>query len=186
MKRAHWLWLSAVVVALDLLTKQWALSSLLPYRPVPLLPHFDLTLMFNPGAAFSFLSDQGGWQRWFFIVVSSLVTAGLLVWLLRLGPGERRVAVALSLIIGGAVGNLIDRIHYGHVVDFIDLYYIAGSCLPLFAPVIHEGVTRCHWPAFNIADSAISAGVVLMLFDAFAQGGGDRTDPTEPADSSRR
>ncbi len=166
-KALHWLWISIIIIGLDLLTKQWALSSLLPYRPVPLLPYFDLTLMFNPGAAFSFLSDQGGWQRWFFIVLASLVTIGLLVWLLKLEAGERLVAVALSLIIGGAVGNLIDRIHYGHVIDFIDLYYVAGSCLPLFSDVIRNGVTQCHWPAFNIADSAILSGVTLMLFDAF-------------------
>jgi len=174
-KALHWLWIAAVIIGLDLLTKQWALSSLLPYRPVPLLPYFDLTLMFNPGAAFSFLSDQGGWQRWFFIVLASLVTIGLVIWLLKLEAGERLVAVALSLIIGGAVGNLIDRIYHGHVIDFIDLYYIAESCLPLFSNVIRDGITQCHWPTFNIADSAISIGVVLMLFDAFVRG--DKSQP---------
>lgn len=165
----RWLWLSIAVIALDLLTKQWATSALLPYQPVPLIPYFDLTLVFNPGAAFSFLSDQGGWQRWFFVVIASVVTTGLVVWLLKLERGERLVAAALSLIIGGATGNLIDRLYYGHVIDFIDLYYIAESCLPFFGSWVKAGVNQCHWPVFNIADSAISIGVVLMLFDAFTQ-----------------
>ncbi len=169
MKISRWLWLSIVIIVLDLLTKQWANSALLPYQPVPLIPHFNLTLMFNPGAAFSFLSDQDGWQRWFFVVVASVVTVGLVIWLLRLERGDRLVAASLSLIIGGAVGNLIDRIYYGHVIDFIDLYYTAESCLPLFGSWVKAGVNQCHWPAFNIADSAISIGVVLMLFDAFTQ-----------------
>ena len=163
----RWLWISIAVIGLDIATKQWALASLAHYQSVPVLPYFDLTLMFNPGAAFSFLSDQGGWQRWFFTVVASLAAIGLTVWLAKLGTNERLVAAALSLIIGGAVGNLVDRVLYGHVIDFIDLYYVADSCLPFFGGLIKESVTQCHWPAFNIADSAISTGVVLMLADAF-------------------
>jgi len=165
----RWLWISIAVIGLDLVTKQWALDSLAHYQSVPLFPYFDLTLMFNPGAAFSFLSDQGGWQRWFFIVVASLAAMALTVWLLKLHKDDRLVAMALSLIIGGAVGNLIDRVIYGYVIDFIDLYYVAESCLPFFGDLLKEGVTQCHWPAFNIADSAISVGVVLMLFDAFTR-----------------
>ena len=163
----RWLWIAIVIIGLDQVTKQWALASLAHYQSVPLFPYFDLTLMFNPGAAFSFLSDQGGWQRWFFIVVASLAAMALTVWLLKLDADDRLVAAALSLIIGGAVGNLIDRVLYGHVIDFIDLYYVAESCLPFFSDWTKEGVTQCHWPAFNIADSAISIGVVLMLIDAF-------------------
>jgi len=174
----RWLWISIVVIGLDLMTKQWAMGSLIPYQGVPLLPYFDLTLMFNPGAAFSFLSDQGGWQRWFFIIISSLVTIALFVWLSKLDGGERLVTTALTLIIGGAVGNLIDRVHYGYVIDFIDLYYIAESCLPFFGGVVREGINQCHWPAFNIADSAISVGVALMLFDAFSQ-----SNPEKKSDS---
>jgi len=166
----RWLWISIAVIALDLVTKQWALASLAHYQSVPLFPYFDLTLMFNPGAAFSFLSDQGGWQRWFFIVVASAVTIGLVVWLFKLKIDERLVAVALSLIIGGAVGNLIDRAYYGYVIDFIDLYYVADDCLLFFGGRVKEGINQCHWPAFNIADSAISIGVVLMLFDVFVNG----------------
>jgi len=166
----RWLWVSFAIIGLDLLTKQWAVSNLAVYQSLPLFPYFDLTLMFNPGAAFSFLSDQGGWQRWFFIVVSALVTTGLVVWLLKLDTDERLTAIALSLIIGGAMGNLIDRVYYGYVIDFIDLYYVADGCLPFFGSRVTADISQCHWPAFNIADSAISTGVVLMLFDAFVRG----------------
>ena len=171
----RWLLIAIVIIGLDQVTKQWALVSLVHYQPVPLFPYFDLTLMFNPGAAFSFLSDQGGWQRWFFIVVASLATIGLTVWLLKLDAGDRLVAIALSFIIGGAAGNLIDRVIYGYVIDFIDLYYISESCLPFFGTVAKESVNQCHWPAFNIADSAISVGVVVMLLDAFVHG--DKNQP---------
>jgi signal peptidase II len=119
-----------------------------------LLPFFNLTLAYNPGAAFSFLSDQGGWQRWFFIVLAFVVSAVLLVWLSRLKREERWTAVALGLIIGGAVGNLIDRIWLGHVIDFIQLHY-----------------ADLFWPAFNVADSAITVGVATMLLDSLVLSG---------------
>ena len=148
MKR--WLWLSAAVVAADQVTKVWADHALSRFEPVTLLPHLDLRLAYNEGAAFSFLSDAGGWQRWFFIVLATLVTSVLTVWLVRLKAGEKFTAIALALIIGGALGNLIDRVLYGHVIDFIDVYYSASL----------------HWPAFNVADSAISVGVAMLLLDA--------------------
>ena len=107
-----------------------------------------MTLAHNYGAAFSFLSDAGGWQRWLFTGLASVVTVVLVIWLLRLTAKERMLAAALSLVIGGAVGNLIDRIINGYVVDFIDVYY-----------------RDWHWPAFNVADSAISCGIVLLLID---------------------
>ena len=163
----RWLWLSLVVIGLDQVTKQWAEAALMAYRPQSFLPFFDLTLMYNKGAAFSFLSSQGGWQRWLFIVLAIGVTLALVVWLKRLKAGEGGLAVALSLVIGGAVGNVIDRILFGHVIDFIDVYYVAGSCLPFFATLITNEGVQCHWPAFNIADSAITLGVVILLFDAF-------------------
>ncbi|MCP3867000.1 MAG: lipoprotein signal peptidase [Gammaproteobacteria bacterium] len=146
----HWLWLSLAVVVTDQISKQLVERSLQLYESVPLLPFFNLTLVYNEGAAFSFLSDQGGWQRWFFSIVAVLVTLVLVYWLRGLSRLERWPAVALSLIIGGALGNLIDRVLFGHVIDFIDLFY-----------------QQWHWPAFNVADSAISVGVVLMLLDAF-------------------
>jgi signal peptidase II len=145
----NWLWLSFVVILLDQLTKQLADRMLTLYEPVYVMPVFDLTLLYNKGAAFSFLSDQGGWQRWFFTILALVVTTVLTVWLWRLKAQEKWVAVSLSLIIGGAVGNVIDRILFGHVIDFLHFHY-----------------QQHYWPAFNLADSAITLGVGIMLFDA--------------------
>lgn len=145
-----WLWLSASVVVLDQLTKWLAEALLVIHEPVPVLAFFNLTLMYNPGAAFSFLADAGGWQRWFFLILSVVVSSILIIWMSRLKRHEFRLAVALALIVGGAIGNLIDRVLYGHVIDFIQLYY--------------EG---WYWPAFNIADSAITVGAVLWIIESF-------------------
>lgn len=149
-----WLGLSAGVVALDLWTKALASAHLELYRPEPVWSWFNLTLAHNRGAAFSFLATQGGWQRWFFIIVSVVIIAILLVWLWRLcGQMLRRfplAALAIALVMGGAIGNLVDRIRLGYVVDFLDLHY-AGW----------------HWPAFNIADAAITVGIILLLLDSF-------------------
>lgn len=145
----RWLWLSAVVIMLDQATKYLA-GSLLDYGvPVPVLPFFNLTLAHNPGAAFSFLAGASGWQRWFFIGIALVVSVFIVGWVKRLSPRENWLAAALALILGGAIGNVIDRVMYGYVVDFIDLYYGAW-----------------HWPAFNIADSAITVGVAIMLIDS--------------------
>ncbi|MCW8905598.1 signal peptidase II [Sedimenticola sp.] len=144
----RWLWLSLVIVALDQVSKQLVESSLMVYETIPLLPFFNLTLAYNEGAAFSFLSDQGGWQRWFFALVAAVVVIVLVVWLSRL-KHERLLAVSLSLVIGGALGNLLDRLLIGHVIDFLDFFYHSY-----------------HWPAFNVADIAITLGVVLMFVDA--------------------
>jgi len=152
-RQTRWLWLSALVVALDQGTKWMAEAALDPYLPVPLVPSFNLTLMYNEGAAFSFLAGAGGWQRWFFAGLGTLITIALGVWLHRLKATERVTAIGIGLVIGGAVGNLIDRILTGRVVDFIDVYY-AGW----------------HWPAFNLADSAISVGVALLLIATLREG----------------
>jgi len=143
-----WLLVSALVVALDMWTKDIASASLTLYRPVELTSWLNLTLAHNYGAAFSFLSDAGGWQRWLFTGLALVVTGVLLVWLLRLPANDKLTAAALALIIGGAIGNLADRIKHGYVVDFIDVYY-----------------RDWHWPAFNLADSAITCGVILLLLD---------------------
>jgi len=143
-----WLTLSVLVIILDYWTKVLATESLTLYRPVELTGWLNMTLAHNYGAAFSFLSDAGGWQRWLFTGLSSVVTLVLIVWMLRLPVSEKLTGAALGLIIGGAVGNLIDRIRFGYVVDFIDVYY-----------------QDWHWPAFNVADSAISCGVILLLID---------------------
>ena len=145
---AVWLLLSVLIIVLDLWSKGLATESLTLYRPVELTSWLNITLAHNYGAAFSFLSDAGGWQRWLFTGLSSMITLVLIVWLLRLPAWEKLTSAALSLIIGGAVGNLVDRINHGYVVDFIDVYY-----------------QNMHWPAFNLADSAITGGVVLLLID---------------------
>jgi signal peptidase II len=141
-----WLWLSAAVIVVDQVTKLLAEDGLALHRSVEVLPFFDLTLAYNTGAAFSFLSEAGGWQRWFFMVLAVAVSVGLSFWLYQLPRRERWTAAALALVIGGALGNLIDRLLHGHVIDFLD-FHLAGY----------------HWPAFNIADSAISVGAVLIL-----------------------
>jgi signal peptidase II len=148
----HWLWLSLAILLLDQASKWMVLLALEPYEVVALMPNVNLTLMFNEGAAFSFLAGAGGWQRWFFVVLALIVSSVLVGWLLRLPATERLNAAALALIIGGAVGNLIDRALLGHVVDFIQVY-LPFIPLAIFNP----------WPSFNIADSAITVGVVLLL-----------------------
>ena len=149
---ARWLWLSLLVVILDQATKWLAEALLEPFRPLVLAPLLNLTLMYNEGAAFSFLSNAGGWQRWFFATFALVMTIALVIWLVRLAKSERVTAAALALVIGGAIGNLIDRVLTGRVVDFIDFY-----------------VNNWHWPAFNIADSAITLGIVLLLATAFRE-----------------
>jgi signal peptidase II len=149
---ARWLWLSALVVVSDQLTKWLAGAMLAPHRPVPVVPYVNLTLMFNEGAAFSFLAGAGGWQRWAFAGFAVVMTIVLVLWLVRLRAHERLMAAAIALIIGGAVGNLIDRVLIGKVVDFIQVY-LPFIPLRMFNP----------WPAFNVADSAITIGVVLLL-----------------------
>ncbi len=144
----RWLWLSLVVVVLDQVSKQLIVSSFMLYEVLELLPLFNLTLAYNEGAAFSFLSDQSGWQRWFLSGVAAVATLVMVLWLRGLKQHERLSAIALALIVGGAVGNLIDRLLFGYVIDFLDFY-----------------IGQYHWPAFNVADSAISIGVAVMLYE---------------------
>ncbi|WP_440997273.1 signal peptidase II [Arhodomonas sp. SL1] len=141
--------IAALVLLADQATKAWAVATLTAYRPEPVLLFLNWTLSYNPGAAFSLLADHGGWQRWLFTGLALAVSAYLIWWLRRVLPGERLVAGALGLILGGALGNVIDRLRLGHVVDFIDLH--AGGW---------------HWPAFNIADSAITLGVAALILAA--------------------
>jgi signal peptidase II len=155
----HWLWLSAAVVLLDQATKLLVLGLMQPYQVIELIPNLNLTLVFNTGAAFSFLSEAGRWQRWLFAGFALFVTLVLAAWLLRLGRGERLLAAALALIVGGAIGNLIDRVLLGHVVDFVQVY-LPFIPLAIFNP----------WPSFNVADSAISVGVVLLLVETLRSG----------------
>ena len=144
---ARWLLVSAVVVALDLATKAWVSHALSYGDVVRITPFFNLILTHNLGAAFSFLAGAGGWQRWFFSAVAIVISVVLVV-MLRRPHRDRVVPLALALVLGGAIGNLWDRVSLGHVVDFIQLH-AAGY----------------YWPAFNVADSAISVGVALLLWD---------------------
>ncbi len=149
----RWLWLSALVVVADQASKQFIAASMSLYDSIPVVPFLRLTYVHNTGAAFSFLSDAGGWQRWLFAGLAIVIGAIIAVWLGRLEQRQKLLAVSLALILGGAVGNLINRLVYGYVIDFIDVYYQAW-----------------HWPAFNVADAAISIGVALMLLDSLLDG----------------
>ena len=160
----RWLALALVVAGLDQASKLAASALLDPAAPVAVLPFLDLRLAHNPGAAFSFLAGAGGWQRWFFSALALGVSLFIVHWLRRLPPDQPLHGAGLALILGGAVGNLIDRLRLGHVVDFLDFHYLAqDGCLPLFAPVRTLDGLACHWPAFNLADAAITLGAVLYL-----------------------
>jgi signal peptidase II len=148
---SRWLLVSLVVLALDQLTKFEVTSALTLYQRIPVLPFFDLVRLHNTGAAFSFLAGQSGWQNTLFMLVAVAVSIGIFWWLTQLPrSGKGLLALGLALLIGGAIGNLIDRVIYGYVVDFILVHYGEWS-----------------FPAFNIADSAITCGVALVLFDGF-------------------
>jgi len=147
-----WIWLAIVVVIFDQLTKYIASTSLEMYQPIAVMPMFNWTLMHNTGAAFSFLANEGGWQRWFFAVIAIVVSVVIVLWIKRLEQHEKWQAIALALILGGAIGNVIDRIWLGYVVDFIQVYY-----------------QQWYWPAFNIADSAISIGVAMIIIESIRE-----------------
>lgn len=146
----QFLWLSLVLLILDQFTKQWVIRVFDLYESIEIMPYLNFTYVRNFGAAFSFLSDQDGWQRWMFTLLALAVSVILLVWLRRNPVGMWRQNLAFSLILAGAIGNVIDRLIYGYVIDFIDVY-----------------VNNWHWPAFNLADMAITVGAVLMLLEAF-------------------
>jgi signal peptidase II len=145
-----WVWLSIVIVVLDQLSKYYITQHFELYQSLQIIPGIKLTYVQNTGAAFSILSDAAGWQRWLFISLSSGVSIMLLFWLKKHPSTGIWLAITLALILGGAVGNLIDRVVFGYVIDFIDIYYNAW-----------------HWPAFNVADSAISIGVGMLIIDSF-------------------
>ncbi len=145
-----WLWLSALVLVLDQWSKYWASARLELYVPNKVTDFFNLTLMHNEGIAFSLLADQSGWQRYFIAVVATLIVLWLLYWLYQNSKQMKLQNVALVLVIGGALGNIWDRVLLGYVVDFIELHY-----------------NGYYWPAFNVADSAITLGAILLIIDAF-------------------
>jgi signal peptidase II len=147
----RWLWISLIVIVFDLSSKYYFDSTFQYGETRYVLPFFNWVLVYNPGAAFSFLANAGGWQREFFIVLTTIITS-VLLWMLKGNHTNRLLSIGLTLIIGGALGNLFDRVVHGHVIDFIQLH-VAGY----------------YWPAFNIADSAICVGAGLLIFDSFRQ-----------------
>jgi len=150
--RLSWLWLSLLVLVIDQASKFYFEGKLQMYQQIVVIPDlFSWTLAYNTGAAFSFLADSSGWQRWLFALIAIVVSAVLVVWLKRLGRNETWLAIALALVLGGALGNLYDRIALGHVIDFILVHW----------------QDRWRFPAFNVADSAITVGAVMLALDMF-------------------
>ncbi|UST84287.1 signal peptidase II [Pseudomonas siliginis] len=150
--RLSWLWLSLLVLVIDQASKFYFEARLEMFQQIVIIPDlFSWTLAYNTGAAFSFLADSSGWQRWLFALIAIVVSAVLVVWLKRLGRNDTWLAVALALVLGGALGNLYDRIALGHVIDFILVHW----------------QNRWYFPAFNIADSAITVGAIMLALDMF-------------------
>ena len=145
-KPGHWYALAALVIVLDQLSKWLALASIMPGEVIYFAPFWNWVLTFNPGAAFSLLADQPGWQRWFFTLLALAVAAWIALEL-RKHPEQKLLSLALTLVMGGALGNVIDRVRFGAVVDFVQ-WHAAGY----------------YWPAFNVADSAITVGAILLVF----------------------
>ena len=145
-----WLWVTVVLLILDQVTKYVVSTQMQLYQSIELLPVFNLTYVHNYGAAFSFLSEAGGWQRWFFSIIAISISILLTYWLKKLPAKNLVLCGAYSLVLAGSLGNLYDRLTYGYVIDFIHVYY-----------------DTWHFPAFNIADSAICIGAGLLLLDAF-------------------
>ena len=151
-----YLWLTALIIVLDLASKAVVSQYFSLYETMVVIPGwFNLTLAHNSGAAFSFLADESGWQRWFFAAIALIVSTIIFFWIKRLQDHERWMAIALALVLGGALGNLWDRLTLGYVVDFLDFYYQSSP------------QSAMHWPAFNIADMAISIGAFMLIIDAF-------------------
>jgi signal peptidase II len=148
-----WLWLSVLVLVVDQASKLAVSGTMQLYESIALIPSFNLTYVHNTGASFSFLSGAGGWQRWFFAVLAIIVSGILGVWLSKLKKQEILLSVAISLVLGGAIGNLVDRLLYGYVIDFFDFY-----------------VGTWHFAVFNVADAGISVGVGLMMLESLGVG----------------
>jgi len=149
-----WLGLAAVIVLLDQVTKQLIVANYQLGDSTHVTSFFNIVRAHNPGAAFSFLASAGGWQRWFFTGVG-IVASVFIVWMLRSNPGQKLFAFALACILGGAIGNVIDRVVYGHVVDFLDFHW------PFLSGIFHGG----HFPSFNVADAGITIGAVSLILD---------------------
>jgi signal peptidase II len=149
-----WLGLALIVIVVDQLTKTLIIGQFALHDTYVVAPFFNIVRAHNPGAAFSFLAGAAGWQRWFFVVLG-IVASAFIVWMLRKHPDQKLFCFAVSLILGGALGNVIDRLLHGHVVDFLDFHF------QFLQPLFPQG----HFPSFNVADSAITVGAVCLVFD---------------------
>lgn len=145
-----WWWLTLTLLVIDQASKHWVAGSMELFDSINILPIFNITYVHNPGAAFSFLADQDGWQRWFFAAIATIASIVFVVWLAKTPRSNKLLSVAFALMLSGALGNLIDRVLFGYVIDFLDFY-----------------IGQYHWPAFNVADSAIFVGAMFMIIDSF-------------------
>jgi signal peptidase II len=145
-----WLWLTLLCLIVDQVTKHQVVGSMELYESIKVFSFFSITYVHNLGAAFSFLADEGGWQRWFFTSVAAIASIVFIVWLAKTPKNQKLLSIAFALLLSGALGNLIDRALFGYVIDFLD-FYIGDN----------------HWPVFNVADSMIFIGAALMIFDSF-------------------
>jgi len=148
----RWLWLTLLFLVADQITKHWVAGSFDYRETLAVLPFFNLTYVHNTGAAFSFLADQGGWQRWFFTAIATIASIVFIVWMAKTPRSQKLLSIAFALMLSGALGNLIDRALFGYVIDFLDFHW-AGY----------------HFAAFNVADSVIFIGAALMILDSFTQ-----------------
>jgi signal peptidase II len=148
----RWLWLTLIFLIIDQITKHWVANTFDYRETLAVLPFFNITYVHNPGAAFSFLADQGGWQRWFFTAIAAIASIVFIIWMAKTPKKQRLLSIALAFILSGAMGNLIDRVLFGYVIDFLDFHW-HGS----------------HFAAFNVADSVIFIGAALMIIESFTQ-----------------
>lgn len=147
----RWLWLAIIIIGLDQFSKYYLNNYLVMGTPLEILPFFNLALVYNTGAAFAFLKEAGGWQIWFFAIIAAIISLGIVIYLSRIPYTRRWHAIALTFVMGGALGNLIDRIIHGYVIDFLVFYY-------------HQW----QWPAFNVADSFICIGAAMLILELFS------------------
>ena len=158
----RWLWITVIFLTIDQITKHLVVNSFYLGESLNILPFFDLRYVQNPGAAFSFLADQDGWQRWFFTAIAAVASVVFLVWLAKTPKNNALLSIALAFMLSGAMGNLIDRALFGYVIDMLD-FHIAGK----------------HWPVFNVADSAIFVGAAFMIYDSFKNGDSEKKTETK-------
>ncbi len=165
----RWFWLTLFFLIVDQVTKYFAVAHIKPYEAIEVMPFFNLVIRYNTGAAFSFLADAGGWQMYFLSGIALCLSFALVIWLYKTPATNRLLCSGLALILAGAIGNLVDRLRLGKVVDFIDWYYPTSSdCFwGFYGQQVANQQVFCHWPSFNIADAVILMGAILFLLDSY-------------------